>query len=35
MRASASYRMRTAQNMLLRYFHDMQGAETNVQEVQA
>ena len=33
MRASANYRMQTAQNMLLRYFHDSQGVPTNVLEV--
>ncbi len=35
MRASAAYRMESAQNMLLRYFHDANGATTNVQEVSA
>ena len=35
MRASASYRLRTAQNMLLRYFHDLQGTATDVQGVRA
>lgn len=33
MRASAGYRMQTAQNMLLRYLHDAQGTATNVLEV--
>ena len=33
MRASASYRLQAAQNMLLRYFHDMQGTATDVQAV--
>ncbi len=33
MRASAAYRMQTAQNMLLRYFHDLSGTPTNVLEV--
>ena len=33
MRASANYRMQTAQNMLLRYFHDVEGGTTSVQEV--
>jgi xanthine dehydrogenase small subunit len=35
MRASAAYRLQTAQNMLLRYLHEMQGVATNVQEVSA
>ncbi|GHE99971.1 xanthine dehydrogenase small subunit [Aliiroseovarius zhejiangensis] len=35
MRASASYRMRTAQNMLLRYWHEDQGHSTSVLEVQS
>jgi xanthine dehydrogenase small subunit len=30
MRASAEYRMRTAQNMLLRYFHDLSGVAVDV-----
>ncbi len=30
MRASADYRMRTAQNMLLRYFHDLAGVPVDV-----
>lgn len=33
MRASAEYRLQTAQNMLLRYFHDLSGTAVNVQEV--
>ena len=33
MRASAAYRMETAQNLLLRYFHEMSGAPTSVLEV--
>ncbi len=32
-RASAAYRLHTAQNMLLRYFHDLKGANTDVQMV--
>ena len=35
MRASASYRMEAAQNMLLRYFHDANGLATNLLEVSA
>ena len=35
MRASAAYRMRTAQNMLLRYFHEMSGQDTDLHRVQA
>jgi xanthine dehydrogenase small subunit len=35
MRASAAYRLKTAQNMILRYFHAAQGSATNVQEVSA
>ncbi len=35
MRASAEYRLTTAQNMLLRYFHDRAGAAVNVREVSA
>ena len=35
MRASAPYRMQTAQNMLLRAFHTLDGALTDVHEVQA
>ena len=35
MRASASYRMEAAQNMLLRYFHDANGQATNLLEVSA
>ncbi len=33
MRASAEYRLQTAQNMLLRYLHEAQGSATNVLEV--
>ncbi len=33
MRASESYRMQSAQNLLLRYFHDLNGVPTNVLEV--
>ena len=33
MRASAGYRLRAAQNMALRYFHDLAGSQTNVLEV--
>jgi xanthine dehydrogenase small subunit len=35
MRASASYRLRAAQAMLMRYFHDSSGAAVNVLEVRA
>ncbi|OAN77029.1 xanthine dehydrogenase small subunit [Sulfitobacter sp. EhC04] len=35
MRASAGYRMQTAQNMLLRYFHDLSGQTTDVSKVSA
>ncbi len=35
MRASAEYRLKTSQNMLLRYFLEDQGAVTNVLEVNA
>ncbi|MEX3314376.1 xanthine dehydrogenase small subunit [Sulfitobacter sp. PS-8MA] len=35
MRASAAYRMEAAQNMLMRYFHDANGASTDLQEVSA
>ena len=35
MRASAKYRLATAQNMLRRYFHDIGGARTSVLEVRA
>lgn len=35
MRASAQYRMQTAQNMLLRYFHEDRGHATDVQKVTA
>ena len=34
MRASAAYRLVTAQNMLTRYFHDLAGAPVSVLEVQ-
>ena len=34
MRASAGYRMQAAQNMALRYLHDLAGANVNVLEVQ-
>jgi xanthine dehydrogenase small subunit len=33
MRASAEYRMRTAQNLLRRYFHDLKGVPVSVLEV--
>jgi xanthine dehydrogenase small subunit len=33
MRASADYRIKTAHNLLIRYFHDLSGAESNVLEV--
>jgi len=35
MRASAAYRMETAQNLLLRYFHDLSGAQTDIHEVRS
>ena len=35
MRASAAYRLKSAQNMLLRYLHDLSGTITDVQEVTA
>ncbi len=35
MRASAEYRLETARNMLLRYFHNLAGSETNVLAVRA
>ena len=35
MRASATYRLTTAQNLLIRYFHDLTGTKTNVLEVAA
>ena len=35
MRASAAYRMQAAQNMLLRYFHDLNGVPVSVLEVRA
>ena len=34
MRASASYRLTTAQNLLIRYVHDLTGTRVNVLEVQ-
>ena len=33
MRASSTYRLTTAQNLLIRYFHDRNGTRTNVLEV--
>lgn len=33
MRASAAYRLQTAQNLLLRYFHDLSGQDVSVLEV--
>jgi xanthine dehydrogenase small subunit len=33
MRASAAYRLETAGNMLLRYFHDLSGSAVSVLEV--
>ncbi|MEM6306797.1 MAG: xanthine dehydrogenase small subunit [Pseudomonadota bacterium] len=33
MRASAAYRMQMAQNMLLRYYHDINGTAVDVQQV--
>ena len=33
MRASSAYRLTTAQNLLIRYFHDLNGTRTNVLEV--
>jgi xanthine dehydrogenase small subunit len=35
MRASAAYRLTTAQNMLIRYFHDLAGTPVSVLEVRA
>ena len=35
MRASAGYRMLTAQNLLRRYFHDLNGTAVSVLEVSA
>jgi xanthine dehydrogenase small subunit len=35
MRASSAYRLETAANMLLRYFHEDQGTAANVLEVSA
>jgi xanthine dehydrogenase small subunit len=34
MRASAAYRLTVAQNLLIRYFHDLARTPTNVLEVQ-
>ncbi|MBI1170131.1 2Fe-2S iron-sulfur cluster binding domain-containing protein [bacterium] len=34
MRASAGYRLQTAQNLLIRYFHDLAGTGVNLLEVQ-
>jgi xanthine dehydrogenase small subunit len=33
MRASAAYRLATAENMLVRYYHDLAGTAVNVLEV--
>ena len=33
MRAGAEYRMKVAQNLVIRYFHDLSGSETSVLEV--
>jgi len=35
MRASAAYRMQTAQNLLLRYFHDLSATPTDIAQVSA
>ncbi|MBA3909139.1 MAG: xanthine dehydrogenase small subunit [Rhodobacter sp.] len=35
MRASAAYRLTTAQNLMIRYFHDLQGVPVSVLEVRA
>jgi xanthine dehydrogenase small subunit len=35
MRASADYRLLTAQNLLTRYFHDLSGQPVSVQQVHA
>jgi xanthine dehydrogenase small subunit len=35
MRASAAYRLRSAENLLLRYFHDLNGKDTSVLQVRA
>ena len=35
MRASAAYRLKVAENLLLRYFHDLAGAAVSVLEVEA
>ena len=32
MRASAGYRAQAAANMLIRYFHDLQATQVNIQE---
>ena len=33
MRASAAYRLETAQNMILRYFHEASGLATDIHQV--
>ena len=33
MRASADYRIKTAHNLLIRYFHDLAGAQHDLHEV--
>jgi xanthine dehydrogenase small subunit len=33
MRASAAYRLTTAQNLMIRYFHDLSGVPVSVLEV--
>ena len=35
MRASEGYRMTVAQNLLVRYFHDLSGVSVDVLEVQS
>ena len=35
MRASAAYRLKAAQNMMLRYVHDLNGTLVSVLEVEA
>jgi xanthine dehydrogenase small subunit len=35
MRASAAYRMQTAQNMLLRAYHSLQGTLSDITQVQS
>jgi len=35
MRASAAYRLTTAQNLMIRYFHDLQGVAVSVLEVRS